>query len=55
MSRAEVDDLVKRAVAGGGSVTREPRDHGFMYHHAFEDVDGHTWELMHMGGTPPAA
>jgi len=54
-SRAEVDDLVKRAVAGGGSVTREPQDHGFMYHHAFEDVDGHTWELMHMSSTPPAA
>jgi uncharacterized protein len=54
-SRAEVDDLVKKAVAGGGSVPRPPQDHGFMYYHAFEDVDGHTWELMHMSGTPPAA
>ncbi|HSW22073.1 MAG TPA: VOC family protein [Burkholderiaceae bacterium] len=54
-SRAEVDDLVKKAVAGGGSVPRAPQDHGFMYHHAFEDVDGHTWELMHMSSTPPAA
>jgi len=54
-SRAEVDDLVKKAVAGGGSVPRAPQDHGFMYHHAFEDVDGHTWELVHMSSPPPAA
>ncbi len=45
----------KKAVAGGGSVPRAPQDHGFMYHHAFEDLDGHTWELMHMSSTPPAA
>ena len=54
-SRAEVDGLVKKAVAGGGSVPRPSRDHGFMYHHAFEDIDGHTWELMHMSGAPAAA
>ena len=54
-SRAEVDGLVKKAVAGGGSVPRPPQDHGIMYHHAFEDVDGHTWELMHMSSVPPAA
>jgi uncharacterized protein len=54
-SRGEVDALVKQAVAGGGSVPRPPQDHGFMYSHAFEDIDGHTWELAHMGGTPQAA
>ncbi len=47
-SRAEVDDLVSRAVAAGGSVPREPQDYGFMYGHAFEDPDGHIWELMYM-------
>src|SRR5262249_36048450 len=29
-SRTKVDDLVKKAVAAGGSVPREPQDHGFM-------------------------
>ncbi|TCK43531.1 hypothetical protein B0G84_1868 [Paraburkholderia sp. BL8N3] len=52
-SRAEVDDLVAKAVAAGGHAPREPQDHGFMYAHGFEDVDGHIWELVHM--SPEAA
>lgn len=53
-SRAEVDDLVARAVAAGGSAPRPPQDHGFMYGHGFEDLDGHIWELAYMepGQTP---
>lgn len=47
-SRAEVDDLVARARAAGASVPREPQDHGFMYGHGFEDLDGHIWELVYM-------
>jgi uncharacterized protein len=47
-SRAKVDDLVKKAVAAGGRAPREPQDHGFMYGHGFEDLDGHIWELMFM-------
>jgi predicted lactoylglutathione lyase len=47
-SRAEVDELVAKARAAGGRLTREPQDYGFMYAHAFEDPDGHIWELMHM-------
>jgi predicted lactoylglutathione lyase len=27
-------------------------DHGFMYEHAFEDPDGHIWELVHMRSQP---
>ena len=54
-SRAEVDALVAKAVAGGGRAHREPQDHGFMYGHGFEDPDGHVWELVHMSGNPPAA
>ena len=34
-SRAKVDDLVKKAVAAGGRVPREPQDQGFMYGHGF--------------------
>ena len=54
-SRAEVDSLVAKAVAAGGTAPRPPVDHGFMYGHGFEDLDGHIWELVHMSGTPPQA
>jgi len=47
-SRAEVDGLVVRATAAGGTVPRPPQDHGFMYGHGFEDRDGHLWELVYM-------
>lgn len=47
-SQAEVDGLVAKAAAHGGRAAREPKDHGFMYEHAFEDPDGHIWELVHM-------
>ncbi len=47
-SRADVDALVAKAVAAGGTAPRAPQDHGFMYGHGFEDLDGHIWELMHM-------
>ncbi|EHK63569.1 VOC family protein [Achromobacter arsenitoxydans] len=55
-SRAEVDDLVARAVAAGGSAPRPPQDYGFMYGHGFEDLDGHIWELAYMvpGAKPDA-
>src|SRR4051812_37484468 len=39
-SRAEVDDFVKKALAGGGKAPVPPQDHGFMYGHGFEDLDG---------------
>ncbi|WP_432083383.1 VOC family protein [Streptomyces sp. WAC 04229] len=47
-SREKVDELVEKAVAAGGSVTGETQDHGFMYGRAFDDVDGHTWEVVWM-------
>lgn len=47
-SRARVDELVAKAVAAGGAIPREAQDHGFMYGHAFEDLDGHIWELVYM-------
>lgn len=51
-SRAEVDNLVARAVALGATATGEPEDHGFMYGHGFTDLDGHAWQLTHMGSQP---
>jgi predicted lactoylglutathione lyase len=47
-SREEVDALVAKALAAGGAAPRPPQDHGFMYGHAFEDLDGHIWELAYM-------
>lgn len=47
-SRAEVDELVRRAVAAGGSPAMPPVDHGFMYGSSFYDLDGHHWEVLWM-------
>jgi hypothetical protein len=56
-SRAEVDDLVRRALQAGATAPNPPQDHGFMYVHGFEDLDGHGWELawMDASAVPPEA
>jgi predicted lactoylglutathione lyase len=52
-SRAEVDDLVRKALAAGGTAPNPPQDHGFMYGHGFQDLDGHLWEIIYMDSAPP--
>lgn len=54
-SRAEVDALVAKAVAAGGTAPNPTQDHGFMYGHGFNDLDGHVWELVYMdpNAAPP--
>ena len=47
-SRAKVDEIVAKAVAAGGTTPMEPKDHGFMYQHGYQDLDGHLWELFYM-------
>ena len=47
-SRAEVDQLVKDAVAAGGAHAMDPTDLGFMYGWSFCDPDGHHFELVWM-------
>ena len=47
-SRAEVDALVAKAVAAGGSTPNALVDHGFMVQHGFADLDGHQWEVFWM-------
>lgn len=47
-SPAEVDDLVQRALASGGSTSQDPIADGPMYGWSFRDPDGHHWELIHM-------
>ena len=50
-SRDAVDGMIKAAVAAGGSETKEPQDHGWMYSRSFQDVDGHLWEVLYMDKT----
>lgn len=52
-SRAQVDELVRKAIAAGGSTIEEAQDYGVMYHHGFVDLDGHCWGLNHMCEMPP--
>ena len=52
--RDDVDEMVRKALAAGGASVREPKDHGFMYEHAFEDPDGHIWEVFWMSPEGPA-
>jgi uncharacterized protein len=47
-SREEVDEMVRKAVAAGGSHAMDPQDHGFMYGWSFYDPDGHHWEVFWM-------
>ena len=51
-SREQVDGLVARALAAGGSTYDKPEDHGFMYTHSLLDPDGHGWGLVHMSAMP---
>ena len=54
-SKQAVDELVKKAVDAGGRIYREPQDHGFMYAHSYQDLDGHLWEAAWMdpNAAPP--
>lgn len=50
-SREAVDSMVRDAVAAGGTIYNQPQDHGFMYGHGFQDLDGHIWEMFYMPAT----
>ena len=52
-SRASVDEMINKAVEAGGRTYKEPQDHGFMYGHGYQDLDGHLWEVMWMDSAPP--
>lgn len=47
-SRAEVDEITKKALAAGAKPAQPPQDHGFMYSQSFYDLDGHHWEFVWM-------
>lgn len=50
-SKAEVDAMMEKVIAAGGKEARDTEDHGFMYGRAFEDLDGHIWEIFWMDPT----
>jgi predicted lactoylglutathione lyase len=48
-SRAEVDEMAKKAELAGGTVFGKPGDHhGWMYGCGFSDLDGHRWNVLYM-------
>lgn len=46
-SREEVDEMVNKAVAAGGTTYMDGQDHGWMYQRSFADPDGHQWEILY--------
>ncbi len=47
-SRAEVEDILAKALAAGAKPWKPAQDYGFMYGCSFQDLDGHVWEVMWM-------
>ena len=47
-SRKKLDEMVRKALAAGGTTYADPKDFGFMCQHGFQDPDGHIWELIYM-------
>ncbi len=54
-SKEKVNEMVDKAIAAGGTETRDAMDYGFMYARSFNDLDGHIWEVMWMdiNAAPP--
>ncbi|MEQ9188321.1 MAG: VOC family protein [Cryomorphaceae bacterium] len=47
-NKDQVNNMVDAAIAAGGSEARPTEDHGFMFSRAFNDLDGHIWEIFYM-------
>lgn len=47
-SKDRVNQMMDAAIAAGATEVRDPEDHGFMYGRAFNDPDGHIWEIFWM-------
>jgi len=54
-SRKEVDEMIRKAIKAGATTPNPPQDHGWMYGHGYQDLDGHLWEVffMDMNAVPP--
>ncbi|MEO8770243.1 MAG: VOC family protein [Ferruginibacter sp.] len=48
-SKGEVDEMVQKAIAAGGSSNHVPSEmKGWMYGCVFSDIDGHKWNVLYM-------
>jgi hypothetical protein len=47
-NKANVDELVNKAIAAGATTPVTKQDQGFMYSWGFQDLDGHLWEIVYM-------
>lgn len=47
-SPEKVDEMLDRAVAGGGTEHRKAIDYGWLYGRSFQDINGHIWEIIYM-------
>ena len=47
-SRAKVDEIMNKVIKAGGKEPKPAQDYGWMYSRAFEDLDGHVWEIFFM-------
>ena len=59
-NREEVDELLAKALAAGGTEWKPVMEEGPMYGASFQDPDGHVWEVLWMdpsaaAGGPDAA
>ncbi|SCG37495.1 VOC family protein [Micromonospora humi] len=46
--REQVDALVDRASAAGGTALGPGQDLGYLYMRGFRDLDGHQWSFLHL-------
>lgn len=47
-SKEAVHTFVDAALKAGATEPRPAADYGFMINRAFEDLDGHVWEILYM-------
>lgn len=47
-SKENVDEMVNKAVAAGGTTPNPKQEQGFMYSWGYQDLDGHLWEVLYM-------
>ena len=47
-SREKVEEMMTKVLDAGGTEVPRPQDYDFMFLKAFEDLDGHIWEIFWM-------
>ncbi len=52
-TKDEVNTIVNKAEAAGATIPDPATDHGWMYQHSFDDLDGHHWEYCWMDPAGP--